>query len=74
MDEELSIIDTKTRNEKIKNFFIDNKNILITSLIIITILLISFFGFKEYKNTKKNKFQRNLIQSYLIIRMEISFQ
>ena len=55
MDEEPSLIDTKTRNEKIKNFFIDNKNILITSLIIITILLISFFGFKEYKNTKKKQ-------------------
>ena len=25
MDEEITIIDTKTRNEKIKNFFIENK-------------------------------------------------
>ena len=26
MDEEVSIINTNTRNEKIKNFFVNNKN------------------------------------------------
>ena len=29
MDEEITIIDTKTRNEKIKNFLIEKKKIII---------------------------------------------
>ena len=53
MDEEIEIIGTNTRNEKIKNFFINNKKALITTLSIILILLISFFTLGEI--TKKNK-------------------
>ncbi len=55
MDEEITIIDTKTRNEKIKNFIIDNKKKIITFLIIIIIAFLSFFGFDEYKDTKKKQ-------------------
>ena len=33
MDEDITIINTNTRNERIKNFFINNKNKLITFLI-----------------------------------------
>ena len=43
MDEDLAIIDTNTRNEK--NLFI--------LLIIITIFLIGFFGYREFLNKKK---------------------
>ena len=32
MDEEITIINTNTRNEKIKNFFINNKKKLIISI------------------------------------------
>jgi predicted negative regulator of RcsB-dependent stress response len=53
MDEEIEIIGTNTRNEKIKNFFINNKKALITTLSIILILLISFFTLGEI--TKRNK-------------------
>ena len=35
MDEDIEIINTQTRNEKIKNFFINNKNSLISILVII---------------------------------------
>ena len=38
MDEEISIIDEKTRNEKIKNFFIKNKKKIISFISIIIIL------------------------------------
>ena len=55
MDEDISIINTNTRNEKIKNFFIQNKKKIISGLIFIVILLISFFAFGEYKDSKKVK-------------------
>ena len=55
MDEEISIINTNTRNEKIKNFFIQNKKKIILTLSIIIILLISYFAFGEYQDSKKIK-------------------
>ena len=55
MDEDISIINTNTRNEKIKNFFIQNKKKIIAGLVVITILLISYFAFGEYQNSKKIK-------------------
>ena len=53
MDEEITIIDTNTRNEKIKNFFIDNKKriIIFFSLIILFVLL--FLGYSEFKKQQK---------------------
>ena len=49
MDEDISIIDTRTRNEKIKNFFIKNKkNLIIISLILIS-LIFGYFIFEELK-------------------------
>ena len=53
MDEEVTIIDSNTRNEKIKNFFINNKKNLIIVISIIIIPLIGYFSFDEIK--KKNK-------------------
>ena len=55
MDEDISIINTNTRNEKIKNFFIQNKKKIILVLGVIVILLISYFAFGEYQDRKKIK-------------------
>ena len=55
MDEEISIIDTKTRNEKIKDFFINNKKKIFLSLIIIIIIILSFFIFKISKESKREQ-------------------
>ena len=55
MDEDISIINTNTRNEKIKNFFIQNKKKIILGLGVIIILLISYFAFGEYQDRKKIK-------------------
>jgi hypothetical protein len=55
MDEDISIINTNTRNEKIKNFFVQNKKKIIVGLVVITILLISYFAFGEYQDSKKIK-------------------
>ena len=41
MDEEVTIIDSNTRNEKIKNFFIDNKKNLIVGFLTYPSLLSS---------------------------------
>ena len=63
MDEETAIINTNTRNEKIKNFFINNKKILITLLVLVLGLLISYFAFVEYKEKQRLKIsnQYNII-------------
>ena len=55
MDEDISIINTNTRNEKIKNFFIHNKKKIISGLSFIIVLLISYFAFGEYQDRKKIK-------------------
>jgi predicted negative regulator of RcsB-dependent stress response len=65
MDEEITIIDSSTRNERIKNFFIDNKKKLIVGFSIIFILIIGFFSIKEVKEQNKlklsNKFNLAII-------------
>jgi len=55
MDQEVEIISANTRNEKIKNFFINNRKLLISVLVIIILALIGFFGYKEYLASKKEK-------------------
>jgi predicted negative regulator of RcsB-dependent stress response len=55
MDEEITIIDSNTRNEKIKNFFINNKKKLIVGLSIIFVAIISYLSIKEMKEQKKLK-------------------
>ena len=63
MDEDIAIINSNTRNEKVKNFLINNKKLLISFLIFIIFLLISFFIFGEFKERNKIKIsnQYNLI-------------
>ena len=55
MDEEISIIDTNTRNEKVKNFFINNKNNLIIGTSILLILVIIYLSFDAFKEKEKSK-------------------
>ena len=55
MDEEISIINSNNRNDKIKNFIVLNKNKIISSIIIILIAIISFYIFDKYKINKKKK-------------------
>ena len=65
MDEELSIIDTNTRNEKIKNFFVSNRKIIIISISLIILIIIAFFGFGEFKSKQKIKIS-NLYNSIIV--------
>ena len=55
MDQEIEIINTNTRNEKIKNFFINYKKQLITILAAIILGLFSFFFYEEFKSSKKEE-------------------
>mgnify|MGYP000744758732 FL=1 len=55
MDEDISIINTNTRNEKIRNFFVKNKNRLIVIVFILILILISAYSYDKYKSNKKNE-------------------
>ena len=55
MDEDLSIINTNTRNEKIKNFFVNNKNKIILLVIIFVILIVAIYSFDKYSDNKKKE-------------------
>ena len=55
MDEETAIINSNTRNEKIRNFFVYNKKKLLITLIVIVSTLIGYFAYAEYKENKKLK-------------------
>ena len=65
MDEDISIINTNTRNEKIKNFFVRNKIRLLIIFSILLLILLSFFSYNEYKNKQKLKIS-NLYNSIII--------
>ncbi len=53
MDEDTSIIDTRTRNERIKNFILNNKKTLISSIIFFIVLIISFYSYQIYLDKKR---------------------
>ena len=53
MDEEISIIDSNTRNQKIKDFFINNKKILATITIFLVFSILSFYIYQIYKDQHK---------------------
>ena len=60
MEEDIAIIDKNTRNEKIKNFFINNKKRII---IFISLIILIIFG-------KELKYLKNIIVRLLIIFQE----
>ena len=53
MDEDLSIINSNTRNEKIKNFFVNNKNKIVSCIIILIIIIVGVFIYDKYLINKK---------------------
>ena len=66
MDEEITIINEKTRNEKIKNFFIENKKLIISTIIVLILLILSFYSYKIYLDSQKeqlsDKYNNAIIQ------------
>ena len=53
MSEDIEIINQNTRIEKIKNFFSNNFKKLIASLVLILVVIFSYFGYQEYKKKQK---------------------
>jgi len=55
MDEEITIIDSNARNERIRNFFINNKKKLIITVSIILVIIIGYLSFEKSKERTKIK-------------------
>jgi len=66
MDQEIDIINTNTRIEKIKNLFNNYKKQLVSILVIIILILFGFFFYQDYKSEKKedlaNKYDLALVK------------
>ena len=50
MDEEISIIDSNTRNQRIRNFLVSNRKILLFSSIILVLIILGFYSYQIYQN------------------------
>ena len=55
MDEEIEIINTNTRIEKVKNFLISKRKQLISLLLLIVLILVTFFGYQEFDSRNKKQ-------------------
>ena len=55
MEEDISIINSNTRQEKVRNFFINNKIKIISTILILVVFLVSAFIFDSYKTNKKKE-------------------
>ena len=55
MDEDIAIINTSSRIEKIKNFFINNKKKIAISASVIILIIFGYFIYKDFE--KKNKIE-----------------
>ena len=55
MEEDIAIIDKNTRNEKIKNFFINNKKKIIIFISLIILIIFGYFAYGEFEDKKRIK-------------------
>ncbi len=55
MDEDISIINNNTRNEKVRNFFVNNKNKIISTIVFLIVILVGAYSFDKYKTNKKKE-------------------
>ena len=65
MEEDISIINSNTRNEKVRNFFVNNKNKIISVIVILVIVLIGSYSFDSYKTNKKREIS-NIFNSTIL--------
>jgi len=66
MDQEVEIISSATRKEKIKNFIINKKKTIISTVIFFFLILFGFFFYQEYEKGHKewlaNKYNVTIIE------------
>jgi len=55
MDEDIAIINSNTRNQRIKDFFTKNKKLLISCLIFLILILLGFYSYQIYQDKNKIK-------------------
>jgi len=55
MEEDISIINSNTRQEKVRKFFVNNKNKIISTIIVLVIILVGAYSFDSYKTNKKKE-------------------
>ena len=55
MEEDISIINSNTRQEKVRNFFVNNKNKIISTIVVLVIILVGSYSFDSYKTNKKKE-------------------
>ena len=55
MEEDISIINSNTRQEKVRNFFVNNKIKIISIIVIFVIFLVGVYIFNSYKINKKKE-------------------
>tara|TARA_Y100000741_G_scaffold187863_1_gene142966 strand:- start:803 stop:1450 length:648 start_codon:yes stop_codon:yes gene_type:complete len=65
MDEEISIINSNTRAERIKNFFTSNKKKIIIFLSVILIIIFSIFALEEVKDRKRIKLSNQYFEAII---------
>ena len=53
MDEDIAIINNNTRNQRIKDFFTKNKKLLISVLVFLILILLSFYSYQIYQDNNK---------------------
>jgi len=55
MDEEITIINEKNRNEKIKSFFVRNTKSIISILVVLILAIITFYSYQIYKDSYRKQ-------------------
>ncbi len=55
MEEDFSIINSNTRQEKVRNFFVNNKIKIISTIVILVVILVGAYSFNSYKINKKKE-------------------
>ena len=65
MDEELKLIDTQTRAEKVKTFLLDNKKALLSISLGLILIVLSFYYYQTYK-TKQTELASNKYNTAVI--------
>ena len=55
MEEDIAIINKSTRNEKIKNFFINNKKKIILFISFIIVIIFGYFAYGDFEDKKRIK-------------------
>ena len=72
MDQEVEIISSATRKEKIKNFFINKKKQIIATVIFFLLILFGFFFYQEYEKDIGSGWLTNIMQRLLNMKQAIN--